>query len=467
MADPRDREYAELIVDGCLGVQPGWQVLVGGNPQARPLLEEVCGGRRPARRVRAPARLVRGAPVPSLSWVANASLERSRRRAAARGHEIESVDALLFVSAPDNTRAVGRDRGGADRRAAGCVPARQRADHEPRRSLGRLPVSDRGAGAGGRPRRRRSSRSFSTAPSCATGPPRASGCEAIAAHFDAASEVRIVGEGTDLRLSLAGRTMRVDALGANLPGGEFFGCPLEDSAEGEISFAELPGRLSRARGRPGSGSASRRASSSTRRPTTNEAYLIETLDTDEGARRLGELGIGCNPGITRYMKNTLFDEKMDGTVHLALGNSYTDLGGVNESAIHWDLVKDLRPPGSRHRARRRRRAARRRLARVVGGRRACGYGQARTRWLGAGGGMRTGGPASMCAPEVLEHPVDRPGVGRAAEVERLRRRRRARRPSSRSRSSRRSAPGPKRSGIRASTIVPGGESGVVASISIP
>ena len=62
----------------------------------------------------------------------------------------------------------------------------------------------------------------------------------IAAHFDAACEVRIVGAGTDLRLSLEGRTMRVDALGANLPGGEFFGCPLEDSAEGEISFADFP-----------------------------------------------------------------------------------------------------------------------------------------------------------------------------------------------------------------------------------
>ena len=80
---------------------------------------------------------------------------------------------------------------------------------------------------------------------------------------------------------------------------------------------------------------------------TNEDYLIEMLDIDEGARRLGELGIGCNPGITRYMKNTLFDEKMAGTIHLALGNSYTDLGGVNQSAIHWDLVKDLRLPGSR------------------------------------------------------------------------------------------------------------------------
>jgi aminopeptidase len=76
-----------------------------------------------------------------------------------------------------------------------------------------------------------------------------------------------------------------------------------------------------------------------------EAFLHEVLDRDAGARRLGELGVGCNPGVTRYMKNTLFDEKMDGTVHLALGQSYTDLGGVNESVIHWDLVKDLRTDG--------------------------------------------------------------------------------------------------------------------------
>ena len=69
------------------------------------------------------------------------------------------------------------------------------------------------------------------------------------------------------------------------------------------------------------------------------------LDVDEGARRLGELGIGCNPGITRYMKNTLFDEKIDGTVHLALGNDLTEVGGTNVSQLHWDIVKDLREGG--------------------------------------------------------------------------------------------------------------------------
>jgi aminopeptidase len=73
--------------------------------------------------------------------------------------------------------------------------------------------------------------------------------------------------------------------------------------------------------------------------------LLRTLDTDDGSRRLGELGIGCNPGIQRFTKNVGFDEKIDGTVHLAVGNSYTSTGGKNVSRIHWDIVKDLRRGG--------------------------------------------------------------------------------------------------------------------------
>ena len=78
---------------------------------------------------------------------------------------------------------------------------------------------------------------------------------------------------------------------------------------------------------------------------SEEAYLLEVLDTDEGARRLGEIGFGCNPGVTRYMRNTLFDEKINGTVHLALGNGFEFIGGTNESNVHWDIVKDLREGG--------------------------------------------------------------------------------------------------------------------------
>ena len=79
----------------------------------------------------------------------------------------------------------------------------------------------------------------------------------------------------------------------------------------------------------------------------NEAFLLEQLDLDEGARFIGELGIGCNPGITRHMRNTLFDEKIDGTVHVALGNGLPEAGGENTSQLHWDIVKDMRAAGSR------------------------------------------------------------------------------------------------------------------------
>ena len=171
--------------------------------------------------------------------------------------------------------------------------------------------------------------------------------ERIAERFDAADEVRIVGAETDLRLSLAGRKGEIDAGGGNMPGGEVFYSPVDDSAEGVVEFSEFPGcyqghqvpgiRFRFEGGRIVEATAQR-----------NEDFLLETLDTDEGARRLGELGIGCNPGITRHMRNTLFDEKMYGTVHLAIGNGFPFIGGENESAVHWDIVKDLRDGGELH-----------------------------------------------------------------------------------------------------------------------
>ena len=76
-----------------------------------------------------------------------------------------------------------------------------------------------------------------------------------------------------------------------------------------------------------------------------EAELLAALDIDEGARFVGELGIGCNTGITRPMRNILYDEKMAGTIHLAVGASYPKVGGTNVSSLHWDLIKDLRKGG--------------------------------------------------------------------------------------------------------------------------
>jgi aminopeptidase len=168
--------------------------------------------------------------------------------------------------------------------------------------------------------------------------------ERIKERFDPAEEVRIVGHETDLRFSIAGREGIVDDGHLNMPGGEVFYCPVEDSTEGVVTFSEFPAvqepdvvdgvRMRYENGRVVEASA-----------TANEEALLGALDRDEGARVLGEFGIGCNPGIQRHMKNTLFDEKIYGTIHLAVGAGIGVAGGLNQSATHWDMVKDLRNGG--------------------------------------------------------------------------------------------------------------------------
>jgi aminopeptidase len=157
-------------------------------------------------------------------------------------------------------------------------------------------------------------------------------------------EVRIEGPGTDLTLNIAGRTILPADGKRNMPDGEFFTGPIEDSAEGEITF-HLPASYS---GREVAGVRFRFEGGKVVDATADrgEDFLIQVLDTDEGARRLGELGIGTNFGITDGTGEILLDEKIGGTVHLAVGASYPESGGVNESAVHWDMICDLRRGGS-------------------------------------------------------------------------------------------------------------------------
>jgi aminopeptidase len=161
--------------------------------------------------------------------------------------------------------------------------------------------------------------------------------------FEGRNEVHIEGEGTDLVLEVGGRILLPADGKENFPDGEVFTGPKEDATRGHISFSypaiygghavegiELDfeaGRVVKARA------------------TKDEDYLIKTLDTDPGARTVGELGIGTNYGIESFTGELLLDEKMGGTVHLALGASYPESGGLNQSAVHWDMVCDLRRGG--------------------------------------------------------------------------------------------------------------------------
>jgi aminopeptidase len=272
-----------------------------------------------------------------------APLELVREPAPLVRHVWEGADAFVCVWAPENTREgseLGDERRAAVAQSLAPMRARTMSMSVPW-VVAEWPVQSAAQDAG---MTLRAYEEFIFEAVLRDWDGEAARMRRVADVFDGAEEVRIVGDGTDLTLSLAGRAGAVDDGRVNMPGGEVFYAPVEDSAEGTIEFREFPAvymgmevgavRLVFENGRVVDASAD-----------TGEEFLLRTLDIDDGARRIGELGIGCNPGIRRFMKNVAFDEKIDGTVHLALGNAYTFTGGTNASAIHWDIVKDLRAGG--------------------------------------------------------------------------------------------------------------------------
>jgi aminopeptidase len=344
MADPRIEQYARIMVETCVDVQPGWQVVVAGGHLGRPLIEEVT--KQVARR--GAYALLRvglggGSLVASFAWAREAPMELLENPAPLDLQLLREADALIVVEAPENTRtAAGISPERLNALQAGIRPALERVFAAELPWVGgQYPTPALAQEAG------MSTDAFTDFLFGAVLQDWDAERERMSRYaelFESADEVRIVGAETDLRLSIAGRRMEIDAGGRNLPGGEFFTSPVEDSAEGVITFSEFPAvhlgrecrgiRLRFEGGRVVDASAD-----------AEEEFLLATIDTDAGARRLGELGIGCNPGITQHMKNTLFDEKIDGTIHLALGNGIHEVGGTNESSIHWDIVKDLHNGG--------------------------------------------------------------------------------------------------------------------------
>ncbi len=155
--------------------------------------------------------------------------------------------------------------------------------------------------------------------------------------------VRLLGKGTDLRFSIEGRSWDVSDGRMNMPDGEIATAPVESTLDGYISFelpAVLGGRLVHdlylrwEQGRLVEATAS-----------TNQDFLHAVLRTDPGASLIGEFAIGTNPEWKFFCKDILLDEKIGGTVHIALGRAYPNVGGVNQSAIHWDIIKDTRQQG--------------------------------------------------------------------------------------------------------------------------
>jgi aminopeptidase len=339
--DPRLEQYARILVEDCVDVQPGWQVLVISQPSGRPLVDEVS--RQLARRG-AYALLRIGFTIgANTAWMKEASDELLESVPSITAHELENTDTYIAIIAPENTRE------GADvpPEKFGLVQAAYRPYSEPFFSgekpwVGcQYPTAALAQDAG---MTLEQFEDFLYGAVLIDWDALRREMEKIAERFDGAKEVRIVGEDTDLAFSLDGRKGKVSAADANMPSGEVFYSPVEDTASGAVTFSEYPAvyhgrevhgvRLRFENGRAVEISA-----------RSEEEFLKTMLATDDGASVLGEFGIGCNPGIQEHMRNTLFDEKIEGTIHLAMGNGFPFIGGKNESAIHWDMVKDLRRGG--------------------------------------------------------------------------------------------------------------------------
>ena len=167
--------------------------------------------------------------------------------------------------------------------------------------------------------------------------------EGVGSFLDEVKELRIVGEDTDLKLGVEGRTwIRSKGL-RNFPDGEVFTGPIETSVEGTIRFT-FPAMM---RGRQADGVQLRFERGEVVEATASrgESFLREMVALDDGARRVGEFAFGMNDAISEYTGNLLLDEKIGGTVHLALGRSVPGTGGKNTSGLHWDIVCDLRDGG--------------------------------------------------------------------------------------------------------------------------
>ena len=341
---PDPDRFAELLCDWCIAARPGDQVLIGLTLQALPLVRSLHSA------------LLEREAWPLISLAASElapDFYRHARAAQLDSYapiellEVQQADAVIGITAPANTRALASVDPELIARA-GRARAEVREARLATRWCGTVwptPALAQQAAMG-----EDEYATFVTRALFLDRPDPAGAWRELSAsqqqlveRLSEAREIRIEADGTDLTLRVDERTWINSDGKHNMPSGEVFSGPLEDSANGRIRFSvptsprgvDVAGvELSFCDGEVVEARADR-----------GDHYLQVALDTDPGARRLGELGSGTNPGIDRATGLVLLDEKIAGTVHLALGRSYPETGGRNSSALHWDLICDLRQGG--------------------------------------------------------------------------------------------------------------------------
>jgi aminopeptidase len=341
---PDPKAFAALLCDYCLDVQPREQVLVRSTTLAAPLLLELQGevlrrGAWPLLRAEVPGE--------AASFYANARDEQLDDFAPLALTEAKKADKVLSIQATADPREL-----------ADTDPDRIARSARARRPIREATLSKRWcttlwptpalAAQAGMPEDeyaafvQRALFLDQPDPAGSWGGLRAFQAGLIT-RLSKARELRLEADGTDLKLNVKGRKWVNSDGRRNMPSGEVFTGPVETSANGTVRFTvrSAPSGVDV----EGVELTFRDGEVVEARAAVGEDYLRAALATDAGARRLGEIGIGTNFGIDRPTGTILFDEKIGGTVHLALGRSYPETGGTNVSAVHWDLICDLRAGG--------------------------------------------------------------------------------------------------------------------------
>ena len=351
MTDPRLARLATLLVDYSLGLREGEVLRINSSDAAAPLIVEL---QKVA--IERGAHAYANVALDGLSEILVAEGSKAQREFVAdlALREVDRLDAEVTIWSEVNTKSFSR----ADPEARGQVYAAERSLVTRRwerigrgemRWVGTLMPTNAHAQDAEMSLREYEDFVFRACHVAGDEDPvahwRAAADEltARAAELADTREIRIVGPDTDLRLGVSGRSWQPSYGTHNMPDGEVFTSPVETDTEGEIRFT-LPAvfygrevediRLRFEGGRVVDSEA-----------RTGADYLRALLDTDDGARALGEFAFGLNYEIDRWTRNILFDEKIGGTVHLALGSGFDDCGSKNESALHWDIICDLREEG--------------------------------------------------------------------------------------------------------------------------
>ncbi|HYX86360.1 MAG TPA: aminopeptidase [Gaiellales bacterium] len=353
MTDPRIRRLADVIVNFSVELKEGDLALIHGPALAEPLLVELV---RAATAAGAVARLrpsVSGTDEAYLARASDAQLDHLPPWAI---DEMDAIDARISVHAAWNTReltAIDPSRIARRSRAAQPVMARfmeRSASGELRWCVTAFPCEAFAQDAG------MSLDAYADFvfragwlhidDPVAAWKAYADRLGALAERMSQVRTLRVVGEDTDLTVGVAGRTWIAAKGDRNFPDGEVFTGPVETETSGDVRFsfpAVMGGReVEDVRLRFEGGRVVRSEAASGRE------YLEQMLAMDDGASILGEFAIGTNYAVEQFTKQILFDEKIGGTCHMAVGAGYPDTGSVNVSGLHWDMVCDLRRGGEIH-----------------------------------------------------------------------------------------------------------------------